>query len=117
VANEGYGGNRAAGNFVATVGGRGMELWQQGKLSKKYVGTPTRPDMSAFTLSLGDGGNNDLVIYDYLIVWDRQLTPAEILLLDETEGMAFMVPERNLSMEVVPTGPQIYTTRRPSPMR
>jgi hypothetical protein len=108
VANEGYGGNRAAGNFVATVGGRGMELWQQGRLTKKYSGSPTRPDMSAFTLSLGDGGSNDLVIYDYVLVWNRQLTPQEINLLAETEGMAFLMPETVKSMEIVPTGPQEY---------
>jgi hypothetical protein len=49
--------------------------------------------MSAFTLSLGDSGSNDLVIYDYVLVWNRQLTPQEINLLAETEGMAFLMPE------------------------
>jgi hypothetical protein len=109
VANEGYGGNRAAGNFVATTGGRGMELWQQGKLYKNYSATPSRPDMTGNNLTLGSGGNNDLVIYDYVIMWNRQLTTEEIVLLESTDGMAFLVPEENIAQEIVPSGPQIYS--------
>jgi len=66
--------------FAMTVGGRGMEIWQNGVLLASNSATPTRTQTDEdLQIGIGNGvTTSDLVDIDFLYIWSRQIPTALI---------------------------------------
>lgn len=79
--------------WVFTTGPRGMEIWQNGILRASNSANPTRATTTAnWLLGTGALGGADLAEYDYLGLWNRQLSPTEIKQISSNPYSIFRKP-------------------------
>lgn len=95
--------------WVFSVGGRGMEIWQNGIKRASNTDKPTRTASGSTAFVLGaktaDAIFSDIAHYNVFAMWARQLTTSEIVMVSADPYMLWDVPltffERGLQLEAL----------------